>query len=88
MNESPSKAGLAGQTEPTAAAATGPNPLAEPVPNSPPDVSPNPSPPKPDDELDGVDLTELERRLRHAIDRAERGTELLEAAIRKRRLRR
>jgi hypothetical protein len=67
--------------------ATGPNPLAEAVPNSPPDVSPNPAP-GPDDDLDSADLATLERRLREAISRAERGTELLEDAIRRRRQRR
>jgi hypothetical protein len=67
-----------------AAGATGPNPLSEPVPNSPPDVSPNPAPPAIAD-LETTDLAVLERRLREAISRAERGTELLEAAIRRKR---
>lgn len=69
-----------------ASGATGPNPLSEPVPNSPPDVSPNPAPPATGD-LETTDLAVLERRLREAISRAERGTELLEEAIRRRRRR-
>jgi hypothetical protein len=69
-----------------ASGATGPNPLSEPVPNSPPDVSPNPAAPENDD-LETTDLAVLERRLREAISRAERGTELLEEAIRRRRRR-
>jgi hypothetical protein len=66
--------------------ATGPNPLSEPVPNFPPDVSSNPAAPAADD-LETTDLAVLERRLREAINRAERGTEMLEEAIRRRRRR-
>lgn len=70
-----------------ASGATGPNPLSEPVPNFPPDVGPNPAAPAHVD-VDRADLADLERRLHEALSRAERGTELLEEAIRNRRQRR
>ena len=83
---SDTRGATAADKPPANAESVGPNPLAEPSSNPGSGVSSNPARAVRDHQ--GADLAALELRLRAALDRAERGTHLLEEAVGKRRSRR